>query len=178
MAYILPSYGAQYDDKSSAYQSAPLLNKYSPRLFGSPPQLSNLCDMRIQSADMDNKHLGAVGDFYLNNVLRDAQVANIVVGRALFTGGYNSIFNVGRTITQYAHALAQYKIYNPGGESSRGSNVDEAVLRSMEIDTYNNITNHSRLNRQIQSFCPVWKPLQMPQLVMMGQQSQAHFSAC
>ena len=145
MAYILPSYGAQYDDKSSAYQSAPLLNKYSPRLFGSPPQLSNLCDMRIQSADMDNKHLGAVGDFYLNNVLRDAQVANIVVGRALFTGGYNSIFNVGRTITQYAHALAQYKIYNPGGESSRGSNVDEAVLRSMEIDTYNNITNIEEL---------------------------------
>jgi hypothetical protein len=101
--------------------------------------------MRIQSADMDNKHLGAVGDFYLNNVLRDAQVANIVVGRALFTGGYNSIFNVGRTITQYAHALAQYKIYNPGGESARGSNVDEAVLRSMEIDTYNNITNIEEL---------------------------------
>lgn len=146
MAYILPSYGAQYDDKSSAYQSAPLLNKYSPRLFGSPPQLSNLCDMRIQSADMDNKHLGAVGDFYLNNVLRDAQVANIVVGRAIFTGGFGTnILDTIRLATQYAYALAQYKIYEPNGESARGSNVDEAVLRSMEIDKYNNAANISDL---------------------------------
>ena len=145
MAYLLPSFGAQYDDKDSAYQSAPLLNKYSPRLFGSPPQLTNLCDMRTQSTDYDNKHLGAVGDFYLNNVLKNAQIANIVVGRARFTGGYNSIWNAIVTIRQYAEALSRYNIYSPGGSPAKGSNADEAVSRAMEIDNYNNMTNIDEL---------------------------------
>ena len=145
MAYLLPSFGAQYDDKDSAYQSAPLLNKYSPRLFGSPPQLTNLCDMRTQSTDYDNKHLGAVGDFYLNNVLKNAQIANIVVGRARFTGGYNSIWNAIVTIRQYAEALSRYNIYSPGGSAAKGSNADEAVARAMEIDNYNNMTNIDEL---------------------------------
>jgi hypothetical protein len=145
MAYILPSFGAQYDDEDSAYQSAPLLNKYSPRLFGSPPQLTHLCDMRTQSTDYENKHLGAVGDFYLNDILKNAQVANIIVGRARFTGGYNSIWNSIVMIRQYAEALSRYNIYSPNGSPAKGSDADAAVARAREIDNYNNMTNIDEL---------------------------------
>ena len=132
MAILLPSFGAQAPD--SAFQASPLLNSYSPRLFGSPPQLTSLCDMRTDSANGDNP--GTVGNFYLQNILRDAQIANFVVGRAIFTGGYNSIANTIRMIGQYGYALKHYNIYN-GATSSTG-NVNASVLKEINLDTYNN----------------------------------------
>lgn len=143
MAYILPSYGGQYDSIESAQQNSPLLNKYSPRLFGSPPQLSNLCDMRIRSSDGTNP--GAVGDFYLNDVLRNAQIANFVVGRALFTGGYNSIMNALRMIAQYAYALSKYNVFDDTGGTASINDPNSDVLKEMDLETFKNMTNTAEL---------------------------------
>ena len=108
--YYLPSIGGQIDntDKDN-YQSSPLLNTYSPRLFGSPPQLTHLNDMRLMSSD-ETDVPGPVGDYYLTGILQNAQIANFVVGKALFTGGMSSIANIIRTAAQYGYALSKYDI--------------------------------------------------------------------
>lgn len=108
MAFIIPGVASQVDTNvPSPQQSSPLMKNYSPRLFGSPPQLTSLNDMRLMSSTGQGQE-GPVGDFYLRHVLRDAQVANFVVGRAMFTGGMSSFGNALRVAGQYVYALEKY----------------------------------------------------------------------
>ena len=129
MAYIIPGVGGTTtstgDSSGSLQQAAPLLNKYSPRLFGSPPQLTSLNDMRLMSSDGDNE--GPVGDFYLRHILRDAQVVNFVIGKAMFTGGMSTFANAIRVCAQYAHALRKYGVSDTGinGTNSAQSDAED-----------------------------------------------------
>lgn len=135
-SYILPGTGVQMDvDSEQPTQAAPLLMYYSPRLFGAPPQLTNQCDMRIQSSDGENP--GPVGDFYLNQILQDANIANFTVGRARFIGGMSSFANIIREVYYYGKALSKYNIYGTDGSSgnSKGS-VGEAILKEASVDRY------------------------------------------
>lgn len=119
----LPGVGAQMTpDKDGAFQPSPLLSAYSPRLFGSPPQLTSLNDIRLMSSEDGTKE-GAVGDFYLTKVLQNAEIANFVVGKALFTGGMSSIANIIRTCAQYAAAIKRYNIYENDGIKSDGNSA-------------------------------------------------------
>ena len=137
--YYLPGIGGQADvDDSGMYQSSPLLNTYSPRLFGAPPQLTHLNDMRLKSSLSDSGIPGPVGDFYLTDVLQDACVVNICVGKALFTGGMSSLGNVIRTAGQYARAFADYDIFGNDGQSSvKNEGMRQSVENSNNIDAYN-----------------------------------------
>lgn len=126
----LPGVGAQMDaDADGAFQPNPLLSAYSPRLFGSPPQLTSLNDIRLMSSPDGSKE-GAVGDFYLTKILQNAQIANFTVGKALFTGGMSSIANIIRTCAQYAAAIKKYNIY----ESDGVSKASGAQLASVKAD--------------------------------------------
>jgi len=109
MATYLPGFGQLKISTSEFRQKNPIESKYSPRLFGAPPQLSSLCDMRIDS--QYDGHEGETGDWYRNNVLKPAQVANFFVGRALFTGGYNGVMDVIRQCLAYNKALQKYDIF-------------------------------------------------------------------
>lgn len=137
----LPGIGAQMEtDQDGAFQPNPLLSAYSPRLFGAPPQLSSLNDIRLMSSPDGSKE-GAVGDFYLTKVLQNAEIANFTVGKALFTGGMSSIANIIRTCAQYAAAIKQYNIYESDGlnkvSSGQGSAAVKADLEKAK-DAYNN----------------------------------------
>lgn len=137
----LPGVGAQMEtDQDGAFQPNPLLSAYSPRLFGAPPQLSSLNDIRLMSSPDGSKE-GAVGDFYLTKVLQNAEIANFTVGKALFTGGMSSIANIIRTCAQYAAAIKQYNIYESDGlnkvSSGQGSAAVKADLEKAK-DAYNN----------------------------------------
>lgn len=139
--YILPGIGEQIessDGTESMYQSAPLLHDYSPRLFGAPPQLTRLNDLRLLSSTEDSE--GAVGDYYLERVLRTAQVANFCVGRAIFTGGMSSLANVIRVCGQYATALSKYDIYGQNGATSTGSAAASAQ-QANSLQAYQNALN-------------------------------------
>lgn len=130
VSYYLPSIGARissggYKDKEQPFQPSPIISKYSPRLFGSPPQLTSLNDIRLASAPLDKEKDGPVGDFYLNKILMDAQVANFVVGRALFTGGMASAFGIIAMILKYATALKRYDIFG-SGNGIGGRSITEA----------------------------------------------------
>lgn len=135
----LPSVGGQLTEDAGAkpYQSSPLLNTYSPRLFGAPPQLTNLNDMRLSSAPQDNSTTGPVGNFYLTKVLQEAQVCNFVVGRALFTGGMQTFAGIISMMIQYTKALSTFKIY---GESDKAtgdsSNVRQQLDQYANLETY------------------------------------------
>lgn len=133
--YILPGYAGQLSgDSSRAYeQKSPLYNLYSPRLFGAPPQLTNLCDMRLKSSLGENP--GPVGDFYLDNILRHAQIANIIVGHAVFTGGQTSMKNIFRNVMQYAYAMHKYSIFDPDSENTGASS--RAAATAMMQREYN-----------------------------------------
>ena len=133
--YILPGYAGQLSgDSSRAYeQKSPLYNLYSPRLFGAPPQLTNLCDMRLKSSLGENP--GPVGDFYLDNILRHAQIANIIVGHAVFTGGQTSMKNIFRNVMQYAYAMHKYSIFDPDSENTGVSS--RAAATAMMQQEYN-----------------------------------------
>ena len=136
MGYLIPGIsGTTSDNVPSVAQAAPLLNCYSPRLFGSPPQLTPLNDIRSMSSDGNTE--GPVGDFYLENILRDAQVANFVIGRAMFTGGMSSIANAVRIAGQYRHALKKYgdSIVNGDGTPME-ARVNDIVQESNEKDTF------------------------------------------
>ena len=64
----LPGIGGQTElDEDGAFQPNPLLSTYSPRLFGAPPQLTSLNDIRLLSSK-DGSVEGAVGDFYLTKI--------------------------------------------------------------------------------------------------------------
>lgn len=132
----LPSIGGQIEetDEKGAFQSSPLLNTYSPRLFGSPPQLTGLNDMRLMSSDGSKP--GPVGDFYLTKILQNAQIANFTVGKALFTGGMSSIANIIRVCSQYAYAIRQYDIFDTGGNDKvRANQSTEAKVKLEEAET-------------------------------------------
>lgn len=126
MAYIIPGVGgtttATGESGDSIQQSAPLLNKYSPRLFGSPPQLTSLNDMRLMSSDGGTE--GPVGDFYLRHILRDAQVVNFVIGKAMFTGGMSTFANAIRVCAQYAHALNKFGLSNTAMNGTNSAQSD------------------------------------------------------
>lgn len=135
--YYLPGIGGQIENLGdSPYQSSPLLNTYSPRLFGSPPQLTHLNDMRLMSAIPGENAVGPVGDFYLTNILRDAQIANFVVGKALFTGGMSSMANVIRVAAQYGYALSKYDVLDSSGNPASGSSTAQSILQEANLDTY------------------------------------------
>lgn len=130
MDFYLPSIGGQVSTKDGAVQASPMLNTYSPRLFGAPPQLTHLNDMRLISSDGNN--IGPVGDFYLNDILRDAHVANFVVGRALFTGGMSTLGEFLRTALNYAKALSKYNIYDNSNEVVTGSTSQDIINQISE----------------------------------------------
>lgn len=132
MATILPGIG-QVDYKPDFSQSNPIDAYYSPRLFGAPPQLTSLCDMRINSS-LDGSVQGATGDWYRENVLKSAQVANFVVGRAVFTGGYNSVANVIRNFVTYARALAKYDVYGEDGMPNTNRDEMTGVADAIEAE--------------------------------------------
>lgn len=117
--YLVPGFSELVSD-TSIEQGNPLLYSYSPRLFGSPPQLTCLNDMRTMS-DESGGIDGPVGDFYLRHVLRDAQVVNFCVGHAMFTGGMSSLWNAIRVVMQYMTASSKY------GTSSIGTNGNAAT---------------------------------------------------
>ena len=131
MAFIIPGVAGTVDSQApSLQQASPLMHNYSPRLFGAPPQLTSLNDMRLMSS-ADGSVEGPVGDFYLNTILRDAQVCNFVVGRALFTGGMSSVANAIRVAAQYKHALSKYGMDNAsvGGATSASSEAEMEKLK-------------------------------------------------
>ena len=140
MTYLLPGYAGQLraDNNSLPYeQKSPLYNLYSPRLFGAPPQLTNLCDMRVMSSLGENP--GPVGDFYLNNILRYAQIANIIVGHAVFTGGQTSMKNIVRQTMQYAYAMSKYQIFDSSNGEAALDNVSSmmaVVQREQDNQSY------------------------------------------
>lgn len=138
MKYYLPGVGAQGNMDSGMYQSAPLLNTYSPRLFGAPPQLTHLNDMRLKSSNPSQANVpGPVGDYYLDDVLMNASVINICVGKALFTGGMSSLGNIIRTAGQYAKAMSDYDIFDNNGNYSKTETTLEQVNNFTTIDAYN-----------------------------------------
>ena len=118
--YYLPGYGGEVtsDSPDKVYeQKAPLYSLYSPRLFGAPPQFTNQCDMRLKSSLGDTP--GPVGDWYLDNILRDAQVCNFIVGHARFNGGFNTLASLIRNAATYAAAISRYKIFDESGNDIR-----------------------------------------------------------
>ena len=126
-SYLIPGISEKTSDDGSTNdisQRSPLLSTYSPRLFGSPPQLTTLNDMRWISDKSESEIKGgdgAVGDFYLRHVLRDAQVVNFCVGHAMFTGGMSSLWNAIRVVMQYTTAMSKY------GDSSVGTGGNAAT---------------------------------------------------
>ena len=144
MGFLIPGVaGTVGTDTPSITQASPLLNCYSPRLFGSPPQLTSLNDMRLKSSSGDTE--GPVGDFYLDNVLRDAQVANFVVGRAMFTGGMSSVANAIRVAAQYNHALHKYANSSVSGlgQTSASAAASDAAMKEAYEEALSNDTDSS-----------------------------------
>lgn len=137
----LPGIGGQTElDEDGAFQPNPLLSTYSPRLFGAPPQLTSLNDIRLLSSK-DGSVEGAVGDFYLTKILQNAQIANFTVGKALFTGGMSSIANIIRTCAQYAAAMKQYSIYESDGLTK--ASASDTTLAKVELEQAEQAYNNS-----------------------------------
>ena len=133
--YYIPSIGAQVStgNTNSMQQSNPLLKMYSPRLLGAPPQLTNTCDMRLLSS-YDEDHYGPVGDFYLTKILQDAQICNIFVGRARFTGGVGSFLGILNQAKNYLKALSTYNIYEANSDNALPVPL---VEQEAAFETYN-----------------------------------------
>ena len=133
--YYIPSIGAQVStgNTNSMQQSNPLLKMYSPRLLGAPPQLTNTCDMRLLSS-YDADHYGPVGDFYLTKILQDAQICNIFVGRARFTGGVGSFLGILNQAKNYLKALSTYNIYEANSDNALPVPL---VEQEAAFETYN-----------------------------------------
>ena len=137
MAYLIPGI-AGTSGEPSVQQATAMLNAYSPRLFGSPPQLTNLNDMRSKSASGGAE--GPVGDFYLDHVLRDAMVANFVIGRARFTGGMSSLSQGVKIAGQYLYAFSKYGDASTAGNwqtSPTSSVIDEEAIKTYQSETSN-----------------------------------------
>lgn len=136
--YFLPGYAGQIsaDSVDRAYdQKSPLYNLYSPRLFGAPPQLTNQCDMRLKSSL--GAEPGPVGDWYLDNILRDAQICNIIVGHARFTGGFNSFDSLIRNAVTYAAAISRYSIFDNNGKEITNQSMAANIMNEYNMEAYN-----------------------------------------
>ena len=141
--YYIPQAGIQqsYEQVTNApTQSNPLLQLYSPRLLGAPPQLTNLCDMRLLSA-YDDQHYGPVGDYYLTKILQDAPICNFFVGRARFTGGVGSFWGIINQTKNYLKALNTYNIYGDGSDAVPNLNqatvMERVVEQEAAFDAFN-----------------------------------------
>lgn len=142
--FWIPTLGAFGSGSLSGYgegltplQKSPVLSTYSPRLFGAPPQLTTLNDIRYMTADIQGGVMekpGQVGDFYFSKILNDAQVANFIVGKALFTGGMASPASIITMIIKYTVALRRYDIFGGSGSGVKSANtssmLDDAALKS------------------------------------------------
>lgn len=131
--YYLPSFGGHVeldDGNQSPYQASPLLNSYSPRLFGSPPQLTNLNDMRLMSAIETDDHAGPVGDFYVSKILRDAPIVNFCIGRALFIGGKTTLLGTLQMVAQYGTAINRYNLFGEQKETLSDQQQISAKIRT------------------------------------------------
>ena len=143
--YFLPGYAGELTgDSSRVYdQKSPLYHLYSPRLFGAPPQFTHQCDMRLKSALNNSNKLtpGPVGDWYLDNILRDAQVANFIIGHAQFNGGMHSLATVIKTCGIYYTALKRYKVFgsetNKDTEITNQQTINDIVYNEYTLDQYN-----------------------------------------
>lgn len=128
---ILPGFNQQPDDLTIDQ----ILNLYSPRLFGAPPQLTQACDMRLMSSTGGKP--GPVGDFYLSKILKDAQVANFVVGRARFLGGSASKAGILRSAYYYGTALKKYDVFgSDGNRSLSASGISSNLYNANALDAY------------------------------------------
>lgn len=130
--FYIPTAGIKQSFATNASipnQPNPLLQLYSPRLLGAPPQLTNMCDMRLLSA-YDSDHYGPVGDYYLSKILLDAPVCNFFVGRARFTGGVGSFWGILNQAKNYLKALHDYPIY--GGDSTEVPTMSMASVVEQE----------------------------------------------
>lgn len=136
ISYFLPGSGGEVKTSNGIFQSSPLLNTYSPRLFGAPYQLSHLADMRLLSS-VDGSKAGPVGDFYLEKILQNAEIANIVPGRAKFTGGMNGLITGLGNLIGYARALAKYGDYLYNNTSDNTFKFEDANTWSEELKDAN-----------------------------------------
>jgi hypothetical protein len=134
--YFMPSTGGEVTTSSNLFQSSPLLNTYSPRLFGAPYQLTHLADMRLLSS-ADGSKPGPVGDFYLEKILENAEIANIVPGRAIFTGGMNGLLSGLRNLIGYASALKKYGDYIQNNTPDNTFKVENGGAWSSALDDAN-----------------------------------------
>jgi len=134
MGFLIPGVAATTPSAeptpAQVQQATAMLHNYSPRLFGAPPQLTSLNDMRTMSAA--NGREGPVGDFYLKHILRDAQVANFVIGRARFTGGMSSVRQALTQAGQYIYALEKY------GDSTTGNQTFKPNATTL-VDNWNKL---------------------------------------
>lgn len=128
--YILPGSGGQTNDP---YQATPIANTYSPRLFGAPPQLTSLCDIRLTSANGNEE--GPVGDFYYSQILKDAQICNFVIGRALFTGGFAGKADALRQMVQYRYAMSKYNMYDKNQDIAK-KQLGEQLSASASLEAF------------------------------------------
>lgn len=137
--YYIPGVGGEVtpDESNGLFQSSPLLSTYSPRLFGAPHQLTHLNDMRLMSST--GSEPGPVGDFYLEKILNNAEICNIVVGRAVFTGGMNGLVSAVRNLIQYSSALKKYGDYiyaNTPQNSNKVTSGSNVNLGGATLDAY------------------------------------------
>lgn len=144
LKYLFPGSGLAVDKGTMDSNAATTRNAiniyraYSPRLFGAPPQLTSLNDIRTIAADDGENTPGTVGDFYLSRVLLDAQTCQFVVGKALFTGGMSTIFGTISLMIKYARAMKVYDIFGDGTGTSGYAAVDRLVEDSAAQDAYIN----------------------------------------
>lgn len=143
--FYLPGSGGQIDNNSPSeepFQMSPLLQTYSPRLFGAPPQLTHLNDMRLLSADSSKTNTpGPVGDFYLTKILQDSQIANFTVGRAVFTGGMNTIGSALKSVLNYAKALSKYDIFDNTDTNVLSASTSQVIATEIELEALNRATS-------------------------------------
>ena len=131
--YYLPGFAGQISSKSDEKpyeQKAPLYNLYSPRLFGAPPQFTNQCDLRLKSSL--GTEPGPVGDWYMDNILIDAQVCNFIVGHARFDGGFSTLTSIMQSAHRYGTALKHYNVFDSNGNEV--TRIDSAEVAAMAND--------------------------------------------
>lgn len=135
--YFIPVTGTQQNiSYGELEQPNPFLQLYSPRLIGAPPQLTNMNDMRLLSA-YDDDHYGPVGDFYLSQILMDAPVCNIFVGRARFTGGVGSFLGTINKLKNYLVALKTYHIFGQNDTTYNRLSYQETVMKESSLNSFN-----------------------------------------
>lgn len=142
MSFIIPGATKVQSDTPNASTVTPILNSYSPRLFGSPPQLTPLNDIRSLSRKDDSTE-GPTGDFYLKHILRDAQIAYFTVGHAMFTGGMSSHAHRLKVIWGYKDAMASYGV-DPTrsiSDMTAGGAAAKAKLDNLKRDYEKALTN-------------------------------------